>query len=280
MENQTWQERFNNSVLAETQYSGQRQPGDKQISASSLGNEVQYVMMQKIVGKSSVKSEMDASTIGSVYQLGIDGIFKDDKEYEYAIRMEHMLPNGWLVSGEFDLLDLTTNTIIDCKVLSDSGYKNTVKDKDNPDGSYNLQLGVYKYLLWKTRGKKFEGGLSVFNKGGSKNKGNIFLNIDIETHDPEDIEDLLIQKTNDVERAEQEGLDETEWCNIYKFGTSRGSPARCNLYCDYSIECKTHQKNSQSNIKNFVGSLDLDKSIKESNRANSIKDLYKNDSNF
>ena len=274
-----WKEDFNKIVLSETQYSGTRNPEDKIISASSLGKEVQYLLMQKISGKNVEKKEIDASTLGSIHQLGLDAICeKHSDQYEYAVRLKHKLPNGWIVSGEFDILDKKNNVIIDGKLLGSSGYKNTIKNKDNPHGDYNLQVGVLSYLVHKERGIKCSGGLSVFNKGGTKAKENVYSLIDIAILDYDEIEELLLEKTNDIDSAEKNGLDETEHCDIYKFGKFNGKPARCELYCDYKDICNTFKSNANKRLHGFIGNIDINKELKNHKIQKNIDSL--DDDNF
>lgn len=233
-----WAKDLEQLLLDGTKSSGSRGPKERVISASSLGREPYYLMLQYLHGKSDDQEEFGANTIGSIYQLGLDKLIENtDKEGRYvtAKRMKYTLPNGWVVSGEMDILDLVEKVIIDGKLLSGGGYKSAIENKI--DTNYNLQLAVYIFLLYKTEGIEAVGALHACNKAGSAVKKDIYSNFELITHSVEKIEELLIKKTDEVQKYIDLDTMPSEICDVFKFGKTNGTPNRCRTYCDYNKVC-------------------------------------------
>lgn len=247
-----WKKKLESAILNKTLYSGSTKKEKKVISASSLGQEDLFNLMQYKHGK-KVNNSFGASEIGSVYQLGIDEILKDNPDYIVGLRMEHELPNGWKVSGEFDLFDKVNNVIVDCKVLSPAGHAKAIKG--NEDDSYNLQLATYRYLIEKTKPKGIDltreiyTGLHAVNKGGSASKGNILWQGNIPTNSLETIEKMLLDKSNTLQDCIDNDKLPDQLCDQWKFGRHKGGPARCAIYCDYKDVCPMYSKETEFQIK-------------------------------
>ena len=113
------QKDFEELLLKATQYSGSRKSGEKVISASSINREPYFLLVQHLFDKQEQLS-YGANTTGSLYQLGLDSALAShgNGRWRTAQRLQHILPNGWTISGEYDIFDTETNTIIDGKVMT------------------------------------------------------------------------------------------------------------------------------------------------------------------
>lgn len=241
-----WADDLMKVFLDGTKYSGTREPGDRTISASSLGKEPYYLMLEYLYGKKDEQEEYGANTTGSIYQLGIDSILRDNPRYWIAKRMKYVLENGWTVSGEIDIFDTYEKIIIDDKVLSGGGFDSAIKDDINSD--YNLQQAVYVMLMDKVENITDVGaGLHAVNKAGSAAKQNIYKNFELTLHDIDTIINMLLEKTNILQHHIDNHTMPTqpnEMCDIFKFGKTNGVANRCKLYCDYKDKCPQYNQNS------------------------------------
>ena len=238
-----WEADLMKKFLDGTKYSGTRQPKERVISASSLGKEPYYLMLEYLHGKSDEQKEYGANTTGSIYQLGIDSILKGDPRYWIAHRMKYELENGWIVSGEIDIFDVEEKVIVDAKLLSGGSYESTIKDDINSD--YNLQQASYKMLFEKVE-KIYDvkTALHAVNKAGSAAKKNILKNFEIQTYDSDTIIQMLLEKTNEVQYYIDKGTMPLEVCDIFKYGKTNGIANRCRLYCDYRDKCPNYNQHS------------------------------------
>lgn len=256
----TWKEDFERLLLDGTKYSGSKKPGERKISASSL-NVDDYQLILQFKHGNQEQDEFGANTAGSIYQHGIDRIielFDKNDRYIVAKRMSTTLPNGWVVSGEYDVFDTLTKTVIDAKLLAGGSYTKVILN--NKDHDYNLQVGTYKWLTEVTNQEHAaeHTGLHLVNKGGSAIKGNVHKNMDTDTYPSPIIKQKFIEKTNRLEAyIKNDVLPEP--CDVFKYGKSNGIPNRCNHYCDYKNVCPDWKKRSHSNTHNFVGSLKVEK---------------------
>ena len=260
-----WAKDLMDAFLNATKYSGTREPGDRTISASSLGKEPYYLMLEYLFGKSDDQKQYGANTTGSIYQLGIDSILKDNPRYLIAKRMKYVLENGWTVSGEIDIYDTEENIIIDDKLLSGGGYESAIKD--DIDSDYNLQQAVYKMLLEKVESiYDARAALHTVNKAGSAAKNNIFKNFELTIHQPETIIDMLVEKTNILQYHIDNHSMPTQpdqICDIYKYGKTNGVANRCKLYCDYKDKCPQYNQNSHITTNLSLKALEPKPQIRE-----------------
>lgn len=265
MQEPQWSKDLMKKFLDGTKYSGTRQPKDRTISASSLGKEPYYLMLEYLYGKSDDQEEYGANTTGSIYQLGIDSILKDDPRYWIAKRMKFELPNGWIVSGEIDIYDTVYKMIIDDKLLSGGGFESAIKDDINSD--YNLQQAVYVMLMDKVENiKDVKAALHAVNKAGSAGKKNILKNFELTLHDVDTIIEMLIKKTDAVQyHIDNNSMPSfpDEVCDIFKYGKTNGVANRCKLYCDYRDKCPQYQQNSHITTNLTLKALEPTKATKE-----------------
>jgi hypothetical protein len=247
-------------LVTQTQYSGNSKAGQKIFSVSSLGGELLQHWLSYKYGKKD-KSAYGANTIGTIYQLGADSAVQkfnvtsspketwtitkgiDDGEhgslvfrYQSAYRTTRVLENGWTISGEMDHIDHKLKVIIDNKVISGSAYKDVMKNL--PDNSYNLQLAGYQWLLEPTYGR-YEGLLSIVNKGGAAIRNDIYTTLHLDTHPSDIIGDAFLAETNALQFYIDNDMPPPQ-CDIFKFGKTKDIPNRCALYCDHNHHCPSY----------------------------------------
>lgn len=263
------QKDFEELLLKATQYSGSRKSGEKVISASSINREPYFLLIQHLFDKQEQLS-YGANTTGSLYQLGLDSALATygNGRWKTAQRLSHVLPNGWTISGEYDIFDTETNTIIDGKVISAASYNSVMKN--DIDSDYNLQVATYSMLehLNKSsdelalRPLPAKGALHIVNKGGSAAKNNISTWLDLFMHDSDTIIKMLTDKTNQLQALLDDynttGKLPEEVCDITKYGMSGGVSARCTLYCDYKDVCPHFNKNKHFIDKKIIANLSSD----------------------
>jgi hypothetical protein len=243
-------EDYTNALLSSTHYSGNTDANTKIFSASSLGNDMLQTYYSWKYGKKD-KEKFGANTVGTIYQLGCDAAIdkfnanadgSDDKvllltglpRYESALRVKRQLSNGWTVSGEMDHVDHKLKVIIDNKVISNFKYKDIMKNL--PDNDYNIQLGVYKWLLEPTYGE-YEAILAIVNKGGAAVRNDIYTLLHLNVHPTDIIEEAFINETNQLQFYIDNDIVPPQ-CDINKYGKTKDVPNRCALYCEHNVHCK------------------------------------------
>jgi len=247
---------FENMLLESAEYSGNKKAEQKIFSASMLGTDLLQVYLKYYHGSENQK-RYGMNTLGSIYQLGAD-VAADQWnskhhlpgkiQYQQALRLTYMLPNGWLISGEMDHIDWINKVILDNKVVTETGILKVLKEGKN--NGYALQMGVYQLLLYKWMLEQGESEPEVFpvllpmvNKGHSlykkSNKTEIMNMIEPDTHSIEDIEALLIEKTNLLQEYIDLGEEPPECKDLwwFGFGATAKKKMRCLHYCDQSKHC-------------------------------------------
>lgn len=263
------QKDFEELLLKATQYSGSRKSGEKVISASSINREPYFLLVQHLFDKQE-QSSYGANTTGSLYQLGLDSALATHGKDRYitAKRMSYTLPNGWKISGEYDIFDTETNTIIDGKVISDYAYKSVMKN--DIDSDYNLQVATYSMLEHFSKSDDeltirplpAKGALHIVNKGGSAAKNNISTWLDLFMHDADSMITIFTEKTNQLQEAldtyNATGELPEDVCDTAKYGMEKGIPKRCTIYCDYKDVCPHFNKNKSHIDRKIIANLSSD----------------------
>ena len=258
----SWASDFEALLLLGTEYSGTAQPGDKVLSASSIGKELYFNILQVKHGKLANQKHYGANTTGSIYQLGLDALiakYGEPDRYTTAERYKIDLGNGWIVSGEYDIIDHKYKVIIDGKVLSDSSYKKVVLN--NIDHDYNLQVATYNMLEFYKTGSIYSGALHIVNKGGSPSKDNVMKNMELFMHDVDTIKQMFIDRSEKIQFHLDNNtmpIDDDEMCNIFAYGKSNGSASRCLSYCDYNTVCPRYNSNTPYYASSQVRNLELE----------------------
>ncbi len=118
---------------------------------------------------------------------------------------------------------------------------------EGKDHGYALQMGVYRWLMFKKKGKIFPTVLPMVDKGYSYFKVNKTEQqnfIEVDTYSPEEIEDKLIEATNELQHYIDLDITPDKCSNVW-FMKRKGEPAkpmRCIYYCDQSDNCPYYYK--------------------------------------
>ena len=263
------QKDFEELLLQATQYSGSRKSGEKVISASSINKEIYFLLVQHLFDKQE-QTSYGANTTGSLYQLGLDSALASygNGRWKTAQRLQYTLPNGWTISGEYDIFDTETNTIIDGKVISDYSYKSVMKN--DIDSDYNIQVATYSMLEHLNKSEEelnkrplpAKGALHIVNKGGSAAKNNISTWLDLFMYDADSMLTIYTEKTNQLQEAldayNNDGSLPEDVCDTAKYGMEKGVPKRCTLYCDYKDVCPHFNKNKSHIDRKIINNLSSD----------------------
>lgn len=282
-----WKNDFQNMLLRASGYSGNKEPGKKRISASSLTSNMLELYLDYKHGKSN-DVQFEASNLGSIYQLGVDlacdenskQALEDGLEPQYISgqRFEFELPNGWILTGEADQIDMINKVIIDNKVSTTSSLKK-IKEEGKAH-QYAIQLGVYKLLAHKFYGDHFDGALAFVDKNSSYFKpqtGPIMNYIDIETYDYETIIKMAVDKSNELQKYIDLGLEPPICENRFPY-KSKGvtTPMKCHYYCNYSQHCKHFNSNSKTK----ANLMNLEVTDRSSSKPYSAADIDTSKINF
>lgn len=242
--------KYEQALIAKTQYSGSTSADSKIFSASMLGNELLQNYFRIKYGTKK-DTNFEANTFGSICQLGIDNALSDNKDYISAHRMSYKLDNGWTISGEIDQYDVINNVIIDNKVSTETTL-NKIKSEGKKH-QYALQLGVYKWLMSKNnKNNEPKTCICLINKSQSYFKPNsksVFNMIDVETYSPDEIEKMLIEQTNILDEYIDNNIEPSQCKELWWFKQKGISiPMRCTHYCSYRSECKYYKDDIMKRI--------------------------------
>jgi len=233
------------TLVAAARYSGNQKSHKKQLSASQLGNDdLQIYLKYMHGGKDS--TQFEANTFGSIYHLGAEVAFRNIPEVETELPLQYALSNGWLITGTVDLVLNKYKVIADHKTTTATSISSTIKDGKN--SSYGLQMGVYKWLLFKNRQvNDYSAVLPMVDKGFSYFKANKFNQlafVAIDTHSLEDIEAMLLEKTNKLQEYIDLGVEPAECANLFWYAPrgQKKKRMRCLHYCDQADNCKAFKE--------------------------------------
>jgi len=246
---------YEQMLLNAAEYSGNKEPGKKIFSASMLGNDMLEIYLKF---KHGTKDQIifEANTLGSIYQLGVDtaaDMWNKSKhanqiQYINANRLTYELSNGWIISGEMDQIDVINKVIFDNKVTTATKIQDTITNGKN--SSYGLQMSVYQFLLYKQQLKDgidtpevYPAVLPMVDKKHSyfqTNKFNALNFIEVETHTVEDTEQLLLDKTNELQAYLDLDEEPGQCQNLFWYARKgqKRRPMKCLHYCDQNKYCK------------------------------------------
>lgn len=248
---------YEKMLLDATKYTGNKDPGVRKFSASMLGNDV-LQNFYKFLHGSKESTQFEANSLGSIYQLGVDKACENSIQYKSAERFSFTLDNGWEISGEIDQLDMTNWIIFDNKVTNITTIKKI--RKEGKWHSYALQLAVYNWLLVKNGITGVIGEYNTWIAGiPAVDKGFSYFNdkspnqlefIEIEIFEPDEIEAMLYEKTDELDEYIKLDTAPPECTNLFWFAArgQRKKKMRCIHYCDHSSICEYY--NNQNDYGN------------------------------
>jgi len=230
-------------ILEKTQYSGNKEPGVKSISASDFGNDLLQIYLRYKHGVPN-NTEFGQDTLGTLVHLGIQSIFDEDGIL-IEPKFEKKFDNGWNLTGSIDILNLKDKEIIDIKVTKQYTIEKILKE---PNHQYRWQLSVYKYLAEKEYNLKFSTKLLLVLKDGGYDFRKSVINpsielLEIEPMSSEQIEDKFYEITNKIEEYEKLGEYPPICSDLWWRKTKEGSiPIRCKQYCSYKDVCPYYKQ--------------------------------------
>ena len=238
---------FEKKIVDGVQYSGNLEPKRKVLSGSMLTIDPIRFKLQYKYGYIS-QNEIGQNTLGSVFQHGIDNIFKKITYVDSAVRYKKNL-GDWTLSGEIDQLLSTDNVIaiIDNKLIKKTTYEKLKKEDWSHE--YALQVRFYKYLLPKTD-KDIKMYISLWFKDGTVFGRNIIPNWELyEIKDnwvsDEEFEEKIIEpKIRELEEAIATPIEDLPQCNNLLWNNRRGKsrPEKCISFCEYNDKCPHYNK--------------------------------------
>jgi hypothetical protein len=234
-----WKNFIEKTFLKASEYSGNKLPNKKMISASQLSSEPLQLFLKYKYGNTEGDT-FEANTFGSIFHLGAEEAFKNIENCETEKSLQYKLKNGWLLTGTIDLILYKYSIIVDWKVTTSTAISKM--HSEGKDGQYALQLGVYKFLLNKNNKVNFSTAIGAIDKNFSFFKKNKFkqLNlIEIETYSNEDIEQIAIDKTNILDEYIKKDEFPPECSNKFWFmqKDKKPKPMKCIHYCSVSKYC-------------------------------------------
>ena len=247
-----WKNFIENTILNATKYTGNTQANKRIFSASMLGND-QLMNYLKYIHGSHDSKEYGANTLGSELHLAREHIFNDLKspEVETELSLKYKLDNEWLITGTMDLVLHNYQIIVDWKTVTTTSIKKA--KSEGVFGSYALQLGVYKWLFYKTYKKEYDTALSMIDKSFSyfkENKYNILEQFRTNTLSLEEIEQMLYDKTNELDEYIKTNTTPSKCANRFFYkpkGATVSTPMKCIHYCDNNINCPYYSSHSAMN---------------------------------
>jgi hypothetical protein len=241
-----WEKDYTKMLLDATGYSGNKEPGKKKISSSSLTSNTLELYLDYKFGKKE-DEKFEASNMGSMFQLGIDKACEGSKQYISAERIDYELSNGWTLSGEIDQRDIINKVIIDNKLSTATALKKV--KSENLRHNYAVQLGAYKFLIWKKyNDDEYIGALAFNDKTASYFKptsGPTLNLLEVPTYDFETIEAMAVERTNElqwyIDNKEEPPVCEDRFPYKSKGGTIN---MKCRYYCNFNEHCKHYNEYS------------------------------------
>ena len=240
---QVVQKAYFDAMQKATAYSGSLSKGDKVISASSVFSD-DLPLLLKIKHGVSNDWEYGPSTIGSVFHIGADIVFK---EHSCSKRMSIPIVDGWTLSGEYDLLMEVdgVHCIVDHKLTKSTILKRL--DKEGADHDYAKQLRTYKYLLTQTEPEKYnddnvKGFIAMSFKDGSdfmkvKVPHFTMYETDMSMTDDE-MHKALVEKTKRLDMYLETNTLPSDCENkLWARDGSTSKPMKCIKYCSVSDHC-------------------------------------------
>lgn len=188
--------------------------------------------------------------IGSVFHLGMEEIFKKQKDvidgrYVQEKRFSKTLQNGWQIDGKMDMIDFMDHIIFDWKGMSASAYKEF--KKNDKTHKINVQMSVYNWLL----GGNFECQAHVFitdwDPVNAEHPAQAYQIVECDIIPKDEIELYMLDKTYELQKYLDAKKAPPECADVmprYVTKTKEYINSKCEFYCDYSHVCPKKRKTS------------------------------------
>ena len=240
---------YEKTILRATEYSGSKQAKEKKLSATTLAGSTDLQLYYNWLYSSDelLKQELiEHNTLGSVLQLGLDSIFKDNKNYIVAKRIEQKV-GDWIISGEMDIIDLKNKLIIDNKLTNKTSISKI--KKEGKSHQYAIQLAIYRWLYYKETNEKFDVALALFNKSASYFKKEfepVFEMYYPKIMDIDEVEKYIKDKIETLENYINNGIEPSKCEDLWWYVKSgKKIPMRCVYYCSYKNKCSYYNSSKE-----------------------------------
>jgi len=239
---------YENIIVDNTTYSGNKKAKRKILSGSMLKIDPIRFKLQYEYGYIG-QHEIGQNTIGSILQIGIDKLVKEESKIESTVRITKQF-GDWTLSGEIDQLITFDNKliIIDNKLIKKATYGKLLKEDWSHE--YALQVRFYKYLLAEETDMPIEMYISLWFKDGTVFGKEIIPNwelfkIEDNWVSDEEFEEKIIEpKIRELEEAIVTPINDLPQCNNLLWNNRRGKsrPEKCISFCEYNNKCPHYNK--------------------------------------
>lgn len=226
-------------ILDSTKYNGHRD-NPYTFSASMSGNTVLQNYLTIVYGHTE-RNRMDDTTLGSVFHLGLEHIFKQKfEDMPYVFSTEEpaaaTLDNGWTISGTTDLVirdeSGTPISIHDWKLIKSYAVKKIAENPQNHH--YAKQLHINNFI----RGGRFRLYIETFAKDPDAIKAEkTYTQFEIARETTTQTEQYLLATTNELQGWVESGDAPPKCDDVWLRKISKTStaviPSRCMFYCSH-----------------------------------------------
>lgn len=207
-------------------YNGNKQ--GKRVSVSEISGDDVLQMYLRRAFNLEREDKITQATLGSIFDLGMREIARESGLTSMH-RVEKLLPNGWILSGEGDLYDSEKNIIYDVKLTKIYALEQWKKE---PNGhQYTKQLNWYRILC----NESAELRLLWFLKDQTETKADHPKEALVQTVVPRlEQSELLKEASEKIELLEmmlENGVGKDVQCKDTWGGL------RCKLYCEAREVC-------------------------------------------
>jgi hypothetical protein len=215
----------------------------------------------RIINEPVQEKQLRDTTLGTIFHIGMAEIAKNF--YERVVYTEYSmntkLSNGWVVSGTADLIVHFENyiEIHDYKLAKKYTAKMVKQDiKMGKEHSYALQLQTLHYLWNRKNSKYLDNKLFIdfFLKDTKiQDQEKVLEQVEIEPKANEDMEEILLQKTNELQSYIEEGKIPPKctytWPRSVK---GRLVQFKCAYYCSQSEVCPYYDSLGNNTMIDFA----------------------------
>ena len=206
-----------NALLSDYKYK------EKQFSATAIIGGLKALILQK---RHSDEIEVDISEMTNLlFGIALHKVLEESQEENDELKeayLKYELPNGYNISGRFDLYNESEQAVKDYKTTS--VFK--IKLQDYKD--WKLQLSIYAWLLNKLGFPTEKGEIVYFIKDWKKSELRIAklknefypetqigtVKFDFTKKDMEETEKYIVDRFNQIEKYEQLPDDEIPECSM------------------------------------------------------------------
>jgi len=219
-------------------YTGDQKTIEK-VSVSEIAGTGELQMALRRQHKIPIEDKVTQATLGNIFDLGLRSLVDDLNEkfgthFYSGYRMEKLLSNGVIISGETDILDDVEKWIYDAKLSKIFAMQMCEKEREH---QYKLQLNLYRWLLGDNYRMFLLWGLKDQSDANPKHPNEAMMLKEVEHIADDRLISIALEKSNKVisivngnEQAPTKCKD--TWRN----------DVRCKYYCDVCQFCPYYKE--------------------------------------